>query len=338
MTNGLEYRGEVALGAITDVHPGDHTFSLRIVNYNGGPLKRADSYGSVWAPGVFSESLGQKMPSAAWAHDWSRIIGSLKEHDERADGLDGLVQFANMDEVPDAKMAWSLIRDKHIRDTSFGFKRIPGGWDDTRSSPTKIDGEKERLRNARLDEVSPVLVGAVHGAGVLAVRAENGDTIAIADAAELLAKMASGQVTLRDALEALEARAGHVAPEVEEQERHDADMAFELTYGDVQDALDGMRRDGLIGSETRAVGVSGVKGEAVLKEYWSHGKGAAKVAWGTPGDHTRCVAELSKYVGPKVVHGLCTNIQKLAIGHAGNPTAAERAESGREPETEPSPT
>ncbi len=61
-----------------------------------------------------------------------------------------------------------------------------------------------------------------------------------------------------------------------------------------------------------------------LMAYWAHGEGAAKIEWGTPGDHTRCTVELGKYVGPGIVHGLCTNIQKRAIGHAGNPTAAER--------------
>lgn len=337
MTNGLEYRDDSALGGITATHDGDHTFELCIVKYDGGPSKRADSYGSVWSPGVFNDSLSQKMPSAAWAHDWSRIIGSLKEHDERSDGLYGLVQFANMDEVPDARMAWSLIRDKHIRDTSFGFKRLPGGWSDTRSAPVRIEGEKERLTRARLDEVSPVLVGAVTGAGVLSVRSEGGDMIAVSDAADLFTKLAAGSITLRDALDALETRQALITPEVDAAERHEADMDFQLSYGDVQDVLDLMRRDGLIGSETRLAG-NGAKGEAVLKEYWSHGKGAAKIAWGTDGDHTRCVAELSKYVTKAQVHGLCTNIQKLAVGYAGNPGHKGGRSESREPETESSPT
>lgn len=51
-----------------------------------------------------------------------------------------------------------------------------------------------------------------------------------------------------------------------------------------------------------------------LMDYWSHGEGAAKVGWGTPGDFDRCVAELSKYVGPGVVKGLCSNLHKRAIG------------------------
>jgi hypothetical protein len=33
-----------------------------------------------------------------------------------------------------------------------------------------------------------------------------------------------------------------------------------------------------------------------LRRYWSHGEGAAKIGWGTPGDFDRCVAEVGKYM------------------------------------------
>lgn len=53
---------------------------------------------------------------------------------------------------------------------------------------------------------------------------------------------------------------------------------------------------------------------ARLKEYWTHGAGAAKIAWGTPNDFDRCVVQLSKYVGPTVVKGLCANMHHDALG------------------------
>ena len=31
-----------------------------------------------------------------------------------------------------------------------------------------------------------------------------------------------------------------------------------------------------------------------LREYWTHGEGAAKIRWGTPGDFDRCVTHLEK--------------------------------------------
>lgn len=51
-----------------------------------------------------------------------------------------------------------------------------------------------------------------------------------------------------------------------------------------------------------------------LMAYWSHGAGAAKIAWGQPGDFARCELELGKYVGPTVVKGLCANLHHRALG------------------------
>ena len=51
-----------------------------------------------------------------------------------------------------------------------------------------------------------------------------------------------------------------------------------------------------------------------LMAYWAHGAGAVKINWGTPGDFDRCVTELSKYVGPGVVKGLCNHLHVKATG------------------------
>lgn len=49
-----------------------------------------------------------------------------------------------------------------------------------------------------------------------------------------------------------------------------------------------------------------------LRNYWVRGKGAAKIRWNTPGDWTRCVAQLGKYV--KDPKGLCAEYHKQATG------------------------
>ena len=50
-----------------------------------------------------------------------------------------------------------------------------------------------------------------------------------------------------------------------------------------------------------------------LHRYWVHGEGAAKIAWGSPGDFDRCVAELGKYIGdPK---GYCNLAHHAALGY-----------------------
>ena len=62
-----------------------------------------------------------------------------------------------------------------------------------------------------------------------------------------------------------------------------------------------------------AVTPKGLKGAAELKEYWTHGPGAAKIAWGSPGDFDRCVAHLGKYV--RDPEGLCNTYHQAALGH-----------------------
>ena len=51
-----------------------------------------------------------------------------------------------------------------------------------------------------------------------------------------------------------------------------------------------------------------------LMRYWSEGEGAAKIAWGQPGDFDRCIIELGKYVNPGQVKGLCANLHHRATG------------------------
>ncbi len=50
-----------------------------------------------------------------------------------------------------------------------------------------------------------------------------------------------------------------------------------------------------------------------LRRYWTTGKGALKIRWGTPGDWTRCVRQLSKYMGPRA-KGYCQLRHKEATG------------------------
>ena len=49
-----------------------------------------------------------------------------------------------------------------------------------------------------------------------------------------------------------------------------------------------------------------------LHEYWVHGEGAAKIAWGTPGDFDRCVRHLGKFI--KDPQGYCNLAHHAALG------------------------
>ena len=63
-----------------------------------------------------------------------------------------------------------------------------------------------------------------------------------------------------------------------------------------------------------AGGVDRNRGNAEeLRRYWLRGRGAAKIRWNTPGDWTRCVRQLSKYMGPRA-KGYCALRHKEATG------------------------
>lgn len=72
--------------------------------------------------------------------------------------------------------------------------------------------------------------------------------------------------------------------------------------------------DLIISSLIAAGGVDRNKGNAEkLRRYWVYGKGAAKIRWNTAGDWTRCVRQLSKYMGPRA-KGYCALRHKEATG------------------------
>jgi 8-oxo-dGTP pyrophosphatase MutT (NUDIX family) len=61
-----------------------------------------------------------------------------------------------------------------------------------------------------------------------------------------------------------------------------------------------------------------------LRDYWVRGEGAAKIAWGSPGDFNRCRLNLAEYVKPQYLDGYCANRHYDALGiwpgehHAGD--------------------
>jgi hypothetical protein len=63
---------------------------------------------------------------------------------------------------------------------------------------------------------------------------------------------------------------------------------------------------------------------ANLAAYWTRGEGAAKIAWGTPGDFNRCRQQLGEYVSPGQLSGTCANLHHRALGvWPGQEAAAE---------------
>ena len=78
------------------------------------------------------------------------------------------------------------------------------------------------------------------------------------------------------------------------------------------------------------------EGTERLHQYWVHGEGAGKIAWGTPGDWSRCVAELGKYISDAqgycdLAHHAATGMwpaQHAAAEHAGRAAMADKKPYG----------
>jgi hypothetical protein len=50
------------------------------------------------------------------------------------------------------------------------------------------------------------------------------------------------------------------------------------------------------------------------QDLWAYWLKSPKIAWGTPGDFTRCVANLGKYLPPNQVKGYCSKMHFAANG------------------------
>lgn len=70
-----------------------------------------------------------------------------------------------------------------------------------------------------------------------------------------------------------------------------------------------------------------------IRRYWTHGKGAAKIRWGVPGDFNRCRRQLAKYItNPQWLAGACANMHKEALGvWPGRPLSAITASGAPAP-------
>lgn len=178
-------RGEVR--AVTD----EGTFEVLAVAYGV-----VDDYGTRFVPGVFNDSLEQRLPVIAWAHDWSEPIGRATGWREDPDvGLYITCRLDLSPDVPRGRQAHEQMRSETLTDVSVGFWRI--------ADRTADDGVTEITRGD-LDEVSVVLRGAVPGAKVLAVRsARSGEMIDMDAVVAIAKKKSAGEITEAEADEAL---------------------------------------------------------------------------------------------------------------------------------------
>lgn len=154
--------------SISDYQPDRHEFTARVLTY-----QRADKHGTVWHPDVFTDSLARSMPVICWQHDMTRPVGRAVDATNTADALDLRVSLADVDAVPDARMAHSLLSDRIVNQFSVGFSRrsfdpIPAG----QRSAFGTNPATELMRSADLAETSIVTSGSVPDTALLAIRAD----------------------------------------------------------------------------------------------------------------------------------------------------------------------
>lgn len=187
----IEYR-EILGGETRAV--GDEStreIEAKVCSYGVGP----DTYNTTWQPGVFTEGLRAALPAVCWSHQSDNIIGSVVDYRDQSDGLYVRMRLADFDAVPEARKAYSLIKDGHVRGWSFGF----------------ADGETENdreykgavaFRRATMYEVSPVLRASVPLTRTVSVRsadrevkAHNENELAAAITAGVRAALDANQAT-----------------------------------------------------------------------------------------------------------------------------------------------
>ena len=93
--------------------------------------------------------------------------------------------------------------------------------------------------------------------------------------------------------------------------------AFEEAFISLgEDPASAVVADGQVETYKRGTGwVTHPKETKTLHDYWTKGKGAAKIRWGTGGDFTRCTKQLRKYIEPRFLNRTCAEWHHDALGY-----------------------
>lgn len=193
--------------------PDSRRFAATVMRYDV-----LDDYDTMFGPESFLESMAQRMPRVVWGHDWTDPIGRWVTYENKVDDegvrLDLVGEFDDFAAVPRARQAYAQLRSGTIDQFSVGF------FPEDAEIVLRDGREVIRFTRARLDEVSLVLVGAVPGTQLLAMRqppikVRANDLVIPKDtAAALILDLHSGKIDLADALQAI--KVAQVEPPAEE--------------------------------------------------------------------------------------------------------------------------
>ena len=194
-----------------------------------------DSYGDVIRKGAFANTIKEWEESddflpVVFAHDWAdpfAHIGRVTKAEETDEGLviKGLIE--DMDSNPTAAQVYRLLKGRRIKNFSFAYDVLDGGY--------KTDdefGEYNELRELKLFEVGPCLVGVNQETELLDVKARA--ALASVKAGRVLSqKNFDHLVAARDALDevikaATPEDAGEKAEMIEESSQAETDETEDL--------------------------------------------------------------------------------------------------------------
>ncbi|MCW2957124.1 MAG: phage prohead protease [Thermoleophilia bacterium] len=139
-----------------------------------------DSVGDVVMPGAFKADIdrwaasGDRIP-VIFSHDWGTLtshVGSVVKAEERPEGLWVLAEIENRDINPQAELLYRLLKGRRIKQFSFAYDVVEGGWG------KRDDEDVYELRQLKVHEVGPCLLGANQETELLAVKAQETATAA----------------------------------------------------------------------------------------------------------------------------------------------------------------
>lgn len=155
----VEYRTAIG-GSFKDVDEGRRQVLVEF------PHEVVDSYRTDFAHDCFQASFERRLPGMCWMHRMDEPIGRVTSAQVTARANELTAQFSRFESNPLALRAFHHISDGEITDFSFGFIR-----EADEAHPEQRDAR--RITKARMDEISPVLVGSIPGARAVGVRSED---------------------------------------------------------------------------------------------------------------------------------------------------------------------
>lgn len=307
-----------------------------------------DEVDDVIEVGAFRETLAKRTPKGVWSHDWTVWVARSEEVAELAPGDKRLPEklrdgrpwpaeagaawvhgrcnletqagreaFSNI-KFFDGDFEWSIgyhvpagraRRDakgiRHIRMLEwFEYSGVLfGAMSHTRTLAYKAASPTAEASGMGTDLVTEENVGELHEA--LAAEIDWDDVEALGDAVDAEADGLGDDTPPEDAVAAL-GKAWSASGLKSVADRLEASGAVDLGYFE-------FKAEG--GTDKNRGGAER------LRRYWTHGAGAAKIAWGTPGDFKRCVTLVSEHMDPKRAKGYCALRHKEATGEWAGPNA-----------------